>query len=264
MLSSFKNLGLTALILLLCLSIGFAQGNDERGYNIEGKLISQGGSKSPTGELAVTNYRLEEIKLDKPFDLRDQKKPIEKAFRLVINTKKPLPLNGALVWIDEFNSPARYIRPNAAAIIIYERTLPNGATISLSLPGNTDSNSRSTFSETISVPFEYATPWEEIQARTPVIKLRKINNSIFKVQIRIERAMESCAGSVGRNLPLMLEIDGDDYNVGCDEETVVTHRFTAEDFDYLKDGSEIYFKFGWGANASRRRVIGRLNKNIFE
>src|SRR5215203_509648 len=88
-----------ALIWLVgCLSFSLAQ---DINYTKKGKILSEGETPTTGGEVEVKAYRLELIKLDKPFPVAGKKQPLEKAFRLVLVTKDDLFLDDISFWIDD-------------------------------------------------------------------------------------------------------------------------------------------------------------------
>lgn len=261
MLNFIKNVGLLIVIALSFQTICTAQISSE--FTVKGQLISKGSNKTSNGEFNVTTYRLEEIELTQPIDLRDEKPPIKKAFRLIVMTGKPLPIGDFSVWVDDAQQYGMQIRPDAVAIVIYARTLTNGATIGLSKREEIYLTERSILLETLSVPSDYATPLEELQARTPIIKLRRLAQGVRPIELRIERFGTKCIVSAA--IPHVLEIDGEDYNVGCaDRAEVFIYSFSVEDFDQIRDDSEVVIKRGWGRDGRNRRVVGRLNKSSIE
>lgn len=255
-----QNLGNTivvTLIVLFCnLSICFAQSNANKDTNKD-KVISKGRNKNPVGELGVTTYRLEQIKLEKPVNLKDDKPPIETAFRLVILTKETLPVGSYSIWVDNLQWNALVIKPNAVAIIIYSRTLQSGVTLALSKKGNDELNNRSILPEQLFVPSSYATPFEEIQTSLPTIELRRIVIQNPLTEIRIMFPNRQC--SIG-NVTTVIEISNKEFSMDCDDEVFI-YQFTTEEFSQLVDGAEIILKYGFGRNASNRNIIGRLNKS---
>lgn len=257
MLNQFRNSLLITLLILFCnLSICVAQGDD---YERKGSVISKGSNKTPVGDLKVTTYRLELIKLTKPFDLGDEKPPIETAFRLVIMTDEPLPFGNVSVWIDEKEIQPKRIQPNAFAIILYARTLQDGMTLALSTRVEKDLTARSILPETLNVPDAYATSLQEIAENRPVIQLRRLTR-IQRIQIRIKIPNSRCATT---NNILVVEIDGKEFDAGCDGDAI-TRLLLDEEFVQLRDGSEIALKRGFGRDARNRRVVGRLDKSSLD
>jgi hypothetical protein len=247
---------ITLLVIFCNLSICLAQGDD---YERKGSVISKGSNRTPVGELKVTTYRLEVIKLTKPFNLGDDKPPIETAFLIVIMTDEPLPFGNVSVWLDDKEIQPKRIQPNAFAIILYARTLQNGMTLALSKRGERDLTARSVLPETLNVPDAYATSLQEIEENRPVIQLRRLAR-IPRIQIRIKIPNRRCV--TGNNV-LVVEIDGKEFDAGCDD-GVITRMLLDEEFAQLRDGAEIALKYGFGRNARNRRIVGRLDKSSLD
>jgi hypothetical protein len=180
-------------------------------------------------------------------------------------TEDPLPTGFYSIWLDDRQIDAYTIEPNALAVIVNERTLPdNLIKLSISQRQERKPELRSFLAGTLSVPSDYATPLDEIAANQPIITLRRLNGRFPRVEIRIENALKSCAMAKG-SVPLLLEIDGIDFNLGCDRGAVIISRLTIQSLTELKDGAEIAIKFATGnIETSERRVLGRLNKNALE
>lgn len=260
-----KNACLTVTILFFCsLSVCLAQDDLNKLMLKKGKLIVQINAGTAVGQIQTIKYRLEQVKLSKPYDLHDDKPPLENVFRLVVVTDKPLPTGFYSIWLDDRQIDAYTIKPNAIAIIIYERTLPDSMIkLSISQRQERKPELRTVLTGTLSVPSEYAVPLEEIQANQPIIKLRRLAGRFPRVEIRIEN-VRGCAVT-GGSIPLLLEIDGYDFNLGCDRDTLIISRLTIQDFAELRDGAEIAVKFATGSiDTNQRRVLGRLNKNVLE
>lgn len=264
--SFVKNIGLTIFLMFFGgLSICLGQDAPNNLVLKKGKIISKENSANSAGEVEIIQYRLEQVKLTKPLEIQEGEPPLESAFRIVIVTAKPLPFNDYSIWIDDNQKDAYQIKPNAVAILIYARTLPNG-TIKLALSKRSERNpeSRLVLPGTLYVPSEYATSQTEIGANLPRIQLRRLSARFSRIEIRIENSGGRCSALAYSNIPLALEIDGRDFMIGCDGDDVVVSGFSIEDFAQLRDGAEIALKFGYGRSARDRRVVGRLNKNLVQ
>lgn len=259
MLSSTKIWMLTIFLWLFGgLSVCWAQESSMSIYTIKGKLISKGSNTNPVGELKVTTYRLEQIELTKPFDMRDGKPPIETAFRLVLKTKQPLPLGDFSIWLDDFQHYAFQTQPNAFAIVIYARTLPDGKVkLALSKRGENDLASRSVSPEILTVPSDYATPSEEIEANRPIIKLRRLPNRNTFIELKIEIPGTKC---VMADIPFIIEVNGQAFSTFCEGDAMFA-ILSSEEFAQLRNGAEISVKLGKSTN---RRIVGYLDKNSLQ
>lgn len=258
-----KNLGNTIVITLMILfcssSICLAQKNANKNTSKD-KLISKGNNENPVGELGVTTYRLEQIKLEKPIISKEEQLPIETAFRLTVMTKEALPIGSYSIWVENVQWNALVIKPNAVAIIIYSRTLQNGVTLALSKIGSDELNNRTILPERLFVPNSYATPFEEIQAGLPVIELRRIALQNPLTEIRIKIPGRECR--IGNAL-IVLEISGKEFGLDCDDEIFI-YQFNNQEFAQLIDGAEIIIKYGVGRESRNRSIVGRLNKSSIQ
>jgi hypothetical protein len=250
---------LIALLVFFCnLSVCLAQDGD---YEKKGRLISKGSNTTPVGELKVTTYRLEVIKLTKPLDRKDSKPPLETAFRLVIMTDEPLPVGSYNIWIDDVEYQAHQVQPNAVAVIKYVRTLPNGVMLALSKWGEKDLTARSVLPETLNVPDAYTTSLQEIEENRPVIKLRRLTNSTT-IEIRVKVPNVRCTIA---NNPLVIRIDSPAFSgIGLCDGDVFIHWLPVEKFAQLSDGAEILLAKGSGRELRHRRVVGRLDKSSLD
>jgi hypothetical protein len=101
-------------LLLASGSNAFAQSNTNPAANKElplreviklpGKLISETKSTRPTGDLKLTGYRVEEVRLPRNItvQLRGQQVAVDKAWRVTVNGG-PFPVRAlpAVIWIDD-------------------------------------------------------------------------------------------------------------------------------------------------------------------
>jgi hypothetical protein len=244
-------------------SICFAQGTFSEYKNSEykgkGIAISAGSNSAPSGRFGVISYRMEEIKLPKPFELGDNRPPIENAFRLVVITDKKMPMETFSIWLGDTPMDATQIGPRAVAAIIYSRTLINGSKLALSAKGVTDSSALSVLPESLFVPPPYATSSEEIAARTPIIVLKRLATNFPLIELRIENTGGTC--TIGGML-LSIEVGDEDLGVDCNGNSYVT-RLSLAEFGLLVNGSEVALRYG-SRREGRRRVIGRLNKGLLQ
>lgn len=174
---------LLVLVVLGSWSFCLAQGNFLKDIKREGEVISSGNNTTPVGPLKATTYRLEIVRLKEPFQSEHEKPPFEQVFRLTIRVAERLPMEVFSIWIDGRENVAVQVGPKSVAMLIYSRTLPNGVPLALSIQGKKELTSRSVLPETLFVPSEYATPLEDLEARQPVVKLRRLPKTI---EIRIE------------------------------------------------------------------------------
>ncbi len=100
-----------------------------------GRVISEGSNTGPVGTLMATTYRPDMIRLEKPFAMGRDEPPLNEAFRLVIKTVEPLPMEVFTIWINEAEYPAIQVEPKAVAVLIYRKKLDGGMTLGLSIQG---------------------------------------------------------------------------------------------------------------------------------
>ena len=71
---------------------------------IPGKLVSEAKSSTPSGDLKLTGYRVEELQLSRPIttEIKGQQVTVDKAWRITV-TGGPFPVRGlpAVIWIDD-------------------------------------------------------------------------------------------------------------------------------------------------------------------
>lgn len=160
---------LVAIVIFICLSNGFSQNNNfERNTDI---LLSKGINITPTGNLYVTTYKLEKVPSGMPVEFNDGKPQINYGYRLSIKTSKELPSNGFIIWIGDEPHSATWIGPKTVGSVFFKRTLPDNATLALSVYGDNDENNRSVLLEKLRVPAEYATSQEEIEKSRPKVRI---------------------------------------------------------------------------------------------
>jgi len=255
-------------ICLLCLgavSICLAQDDLNKLLLKQGKVIAEVSAGTASGPIEVTRYRLEQVKLTKPFDLRDNLPPLESVFRLVIVTAKSLAIDDYGIWLDDVQKPAYQIKPNAFAIIIYERSLPD-STIKMAISKRSEKSRdlRSVVSTLLSVPAEYAASPSEMDGNRRIITLRRSSGRVPGVEFIIDNMKPTCS-IVGSNNPVVLEIDGNNVGYQCDDNDMLIAWVSNESFNRFRDGAEIAFKFGGGREAGNNRsVVGLLNKRSLE
>lgn len=254
-----KSVIITLSLLFLGSTLCLSQGSLED-FKRTGKLLSESENTAPAGKLGIISYRLEELKLSKPFDLSDGKPAIENAFRLVVLTAQKLPLDTFNIWLDDAPRQAIQITPKSVALIIYARTIPDGMTIALSTTSERELQDRSILSDRLIVPFPYATSPQEIASSQPVISLRRLDTDSPLIELRVDIPNRPCV--IG-NAVKVFEIDGLELNADCDRDAII-RLFSVTEFARLRDGAEIKFKYGYGRESSSGFVLGRLNKSSIQ
>lgn len=251
---------LLVLVVLGSWSFCLAQGNFLKDIKREGEVISSGNNTTPVGPLKATTYRLEIVRLKEPFQSEHEKPPFEQVFRLTIRVAERLPMEVFSIWIDGRENVAVQVGPKSVAMLIYSRTLPNGVPLALSIQGKKELTSRSVLPETLFVPSEYATPLEDLEARQPVVKLRRLPKTI---EIRIEFPGGGPPPDTNYS-GTTVEIEG--FDPGPDRLLFscgggyCVYWIPHEEFDRIANGAEIRMKFHTG-NDTRTTVIGRLDKS---
>ncbi|HMO82529.1 MAG TPA: hypothetical protein PKD24_17275 [Pyrinomonadaceae bacterium] len=253
--------------LLIFASLGFFVGlsicsaQNETGLHMKkNDVISKGSNNSPVGELGVTTYRLEKIRLETPLDLKDGMPPIDYAFHLLIITDKELPVSGFSIWLNDTQLSASATDSKLVGAMLYRRALPDGATLGLSKYGEDEIVDRSILPEKLNVPSEYAISLEELEPAQVVIKLLRRSLRVPVMELRLDIPEMPCyIGGIG----FLIEIDGRNFNSSCAGRSMFL-SFSIEEFAKLRDGAEVAVKRGAGRESAGRRVVGRLNKSTIE
>ena len=260
MLNLAKNSLMVALTICLWnASDCFAQDRMEQLLTKQGHLLSEGSNTTPVGELKATTYRLETVTLTKPRVIGRDRQPLEYIFRLTILTSDPLPMKSFSIWmdgIDYFGS--EQVGEKAVAMLISGRTLRNGLSLALAVRGKKDPADRSVLPETLYVPPPYATSQAEIEARNPIITLRRVARSrVGIIELKIENsALSFCHMN---SYDYFIEIGGVYV-----PETCGVAWLTPEEFAQLTDGAEIVLKRGYTQRAQTIGIIGRLDKGTLQ
>jgi hypothetical protein len=140
---------ISIVVLPLLVAAGpriFAQGNPNAVTNKEmrelfktsGKLVSEAKSTSPSGDLNLTGYRVEEIQLPRSMtvQIKGQQAVVNKAWRVTV-TGGPFPVRAlpAVVWIDDQiagNGVENETLSQITAITFDGSLIHDGAVISIS------------------------------------------------------------------------------------------------------------------------------------
>ena len=143
-------------LLFVCGPRAFAQGNTNGASNKEmrqllkvpGKLVGEAKSNSPSGDLKLTGYRVEEIQLPRSMtvDVQGRLAVVNKAWRVTVNGG-PFPVRAlpAVVWIDDQivgNGIENETLSQITAITFDDSLIREGAVISVSYGENKESRER--------------------------------------------------------------------------------------------------------------------------
>lgn len=248
------------LVLLICfggMSICFSQ--TEQLYRKPGTVIHQADSPVSAAGIDITGYRLEQVKLEKPWGSATP--PLDRVFRIVIVAKDSfLKMVDFSIWVADNQLQSARIRPNEFATLLFSRTLPtNTLQLAISKSSERTLTSRIILPEMLHVPSEYATPLSEIEAARPVVKMRKnqLPNRPPTYELTVEFSGVGCSMESMENI----EIDGRDFGTHCTGHALVAMFISANDFALMKDGSEIAIKRRVDREV-RRYVVGLLNKRL--
>jgi hypothetical protein len=253
MVGRFKNIlfilfGLVVFVPGHC----FAQDSFFGLFKSQGELISEGSSSSPAGDLRVTTYRLETVPLQVPFELERGSAPLERVFRLTVQTFDALPMETFSIWIDGGELSATQVGPKSVSVLIYSRTLPNGVSLGLSVRGRVSLESRSILSETLCVPPEFATPREQMEVEIIIRRVPGSRAGMIALEIK-NTGLETCA-HLNSICDLYIVIDG--------QQLSTLNYLTPERYSSLRDGAEIVLKRGRNLREAQTvRVLGRLDKS---
>jgi hypothetical protein len=251
------------IVLSFLLSVCYAQ-HGFKTLRADGRVISEGRNTTPVGTLKAATYRLEMVRLERPFAMGRDEPPLDEVFRLKVKTSEPLPMEVFAIWINEVEYPAVQVEPKAVAVLLYRRTLDSGMTLGLSIQGKIEIADRSVLPETLYVPPEYVTPSDELEARQPRVKLTRLSHSRASggamVKLEIENAgfgLGSCENT-NSGCDYFIEMDG--RRLGID------NTFSLQEFAQLRDGAEIVVKRGRHLGRPLRepatvRTLGRLEKS---
>ena len=259
MLNLAKNSLMVALTICLWnASDCFAQDRMTKLLTKEGQLISEGTNTTPVGELKATTYRLELVSPTSSSEGQNPN-PQNKLFRLTIKTQENLPMGTFSIWIDGMESyGAVKVGPKSVVLLRYAKSLQNGLSLALTVRGKKDPADRSVLPETLYVPPPYATSQAEIEARKPIITLRRVARSrVGIIELKIENsALSHCHTN---SYDYFIEIGGVYV-----PETCGVAWLTPEKFAHLTDGAEIVLKRGYSQRAQTIGIIGRLDKGTLQ
>ena len=195
-----------AVLLTLTFNIHLAVGQSAQQESTKndphlsaGRLVANGESKTPIGENKLLTYKLEEVDLQKPLELKIRGKThrLSTALRLTITSES---ISGAhTIWIDDAALPRVFgLGAHAIATFIYDRSiLRDGAEISVS-------NSREfvTLPERLRLPKELLSTIEPLNEEGNSIvgihSLLRIAGRVRRPMIQIE--MKTTGGSLFETL----------------------------------------------------------------
>ncbi len=240
------------------LSVCLAQANSQNLHIKQGTIIHEEERTASNGRITVIGYRLEQVRLAKPWGggHKGEPSPLESIFRVVIKTSNDLPKNLYSVWLDENQINAYQTRPNEVVILIYTKTLPNGIIkLGLSSRVEADGVTRFILPGTLYVPPEFATPNDEIEAAKPVITLRRLSPKNPTVELAVKLSTPTC----NDNSFLTIEIDSQELNTFCSG-GLLSAWIPEEIFTRLRNGADIIIKRGAGRNSKVLFTAGQLNK----
>lgn len=258
-------LGAYFVFLVGCLMSVSGQTDVDSFYTKEGKLVTELNTSVLSEEFNLVGYRLEVIDLPVSGDKKIDDLPLQRAFRIVVVSSRDLPkMRLYSVWLGDLNQLDAYLtQSNELSAVIFAKTLPSGdLTIGLSKRGARNPEERVVFPGTLYVPPDYATPADELETTTPIIKLKRLPKTI---ELRVEYSRGGCFDQM-TGLPRYstLEIEGFEttprrITFMCDGHHFVGY-FSPEEFARIPNGANIIKKVVDGNNVSKK-VVGRLDKS---
>lgn len=228
-----------------------------------GKLLSEGHSQKPSGELRVIRYRLEEVALPQALEIHSVKSNIriDNAFRLTVLLDDPVD-DVYTIWIDDEGYPAVMTKKNElSCIIIGNRGLENNALITVKRGVGCAISARSTLTEKLSVPNHLRRTNSSTKAENFVSAIRRLPGSTaISNDAGIELELISSVPLPQRNEGMVLQIGEQEFEREPYRAArqVLRFRLSAEEFARMRDGDVIKVKYGSCSLGGVR--FGRLDK----
>ncbi len=235
-------------------------------HTAPGKLISAGKNSTPVGPLKAKSYRLEKVKLAKPFESVETdgtKRRLETAFRLKVTLDSP-PNNNYLIWVDDvpwdaYSSGYETVTgENSISLLLYAPTVPfeDGSTVAISTSGR--KFELTILPEKLFVPPEMRSKPVPESARMHITSIRSglIITETKRRPVVWITISSPFAFPILNSAPT-LEI-WDKVFQGGTRGNEASFIMGADDFAQLKDGAQVILN-GW-----IRGAVGRLNKNMLD
>lgn len=243
---------------------------------IPGKLLSEGSNTTPSGELKVLTYKLEEISPTQTVNIRGRETTLT-GFRLTITASEKL-TGGYRIWIDDSSYEAFGLGLYKIGIVMDSTALPNGATLAVSSLGVSNGEyvptKLSVLPELLSVPPPYGYESATVGLNSNAIRLsrkpvkRYVNGRILDAMgIEIEITLSEPLPPPSA-LKWMGQIGDKEFPIGeCSNPSrgrnVVCGFVSDETFNQLQDGEKINIKYGNGRLVNGA-TVERLNKGSLQ
>jgi hypothetical protein len=258
------------VLLVLCVAVTSGSAQQTRSSTDEhlapGEVLSAGNNTKPVGPLKAKTYRLEKVKLAKPFETVDTdgtKHRLESAFRLTVILDSP-PNADYFIWIDDVpwraysSGDERLTGENSISLLRFAPTVPfgNGSTLAISISGR--KFDLTTLPEKLIVPPEVRAMPVPDDSRMHIKSIR----SALIISGTKRRPVVWVTISSPITFPIMnsaptLEI-WDKVFLGGTSGNEASFMMGAEEFAQLKDGAQVIL------NGPISGAVGRLNKTMLD
>jgi hypothetical protein len=233
-----------------------------------GQVISSGKNAVPIGSLKVKTYRLERVKLAKPYEMVEAdgtKRRLETAFRLTI-TLGSIPASEYFIWVDEvpyqaYGSGHEQVNgENSISFLLYGPTLPFENGSSLAISKYSRRFELTTLPEKLMVPLDVrAKP----VADNAGIRIKSIRSGVITVGTESRRVVWFTI-SLPIAFPALNSVPTlhiwDKTFQGGTQGYEASFMIGADEFAGLKDGAQVIMR-GPGVFGG---VAGRLNKSMLD
>ncbi|MGH9929088.1 MAG: hypothetical protein ACREA9_07660, partial [Pyrinomonadaceae bacterium] len=233
-----------------------------------GEALSAGKNTTPVGSLKAISYRLEKVKLRKPFETAEPngtKRQLETAFRIKITLDSP-PNNDYFIWIDDVPCrayPSGYeavTGENSVSFLLFSPTVPFNHESTLAISTYSRKFELTTLPEKLLVPADVR--------RSPVsggarLQIKSIRSALIVSGKKARPVVWITIGSpfsfpVMNSVPT-LEIWDKTFAGGTNGDEASFMMGLAE-FAALKDGAQVILN-GPGPIGG---TVGRLNKSMLD
>jgi hypothetical protein len=235
-----------------------------------GRVVTQGQNISPQGKEGLLSYRLEEVDLQDPVDVRFGGKMhhLNSVLRLTVTGESS---EGAhTIWIDDAALPRVFgLGRNGIGVFIYDRSIVrNGAEISIS-----DGKQVVTLPERLRVPDQFAAGFEKNEEANQIIAIHSGVKGVGSLppQRIIQITMQTERAFPVRNAALELQIGKQFFMYGLETDTTghfLTLTLPANTFAQLKDGSDVLAFYNTpdrsGGGGADVWYFGSLKKNLLD
>jgi len=238
-------------------------------HTAPGKLISAGKNSTPVGPLKAKSYRLEKVKLAKPFESVETdgtKRRLETAFRLKVTLDSP-PNNNYLIWVDDvpwdaYSSGYETVTgENSISLLLYAPTVPfeDGSSLAISTSGR--KFELTTLPEKLFVPPEMRSKPVPESARMHITSIRSglIITETKRRPVVWITISSPFAFPILNSAPT-LEI-WDKVFQGGTRGNEASFMMGADEFAQLRDGAQVILN---GPGPIRGWAVGRLNKSMLD